>query len=189
MSPPARSEDAILRAALDLLAEEGFAGLTVDAVAARAGVGKATIYRHWGSRARLVHDAAQCLHEHEEPPDTGDLRADLEIMLGRLAEFLASPDTGRVLASLLDAAERDAELASLREEHTRQKRAVVRHAFERAAARGELADDIDLDAVVDLTVGPLFYRRLMRSPIQPNDLRSHLDLVLRAVGAERRVDA
>lgn len=189
MSPPARSEDAILRATVDLLAEEGFAGVTVDAVAARAGVGKATIYRHWGSRATLVHDAAQCLHTPEEPPDTGDLRADLEAMLGNLAGFLASPETGRVLTSLLDAAERDPELAALREEHARQKRAIFRHAFERAVARGEIADDLDLEAVVDLAAGPLFYRRLMRAPIQPQDLPTHVDLVLRAIGVERRVDA
>lgn len=188
MSPAARSEEAILRATVDLLAEEGFAGVTVDAVAARAGVGKATIYRHWGSRATLVHDAAKCLHEHEEPPDTGDLRGDLELLLGSLAGFLASPDTGRVLTSLLDAAERDPELAALREEHTRQKRAIIRQAFERALARGELADDLDLDAMVDITAGPLFYRRLMRAPMQPRDLRGHLDLVLRAAGAEPRVD-
>ena len=60
MTKGARSEDAILRAALDLMAEHGVGGLTVDAVAARAGVGKQTIYRHWGSRARLVHDAIAC---------------------------------------------------------------------------------------------------------------------------------
>ena len=59
MGRPCRSEDAILRAVLDLVAEHGVTGLTVDAVAARAGVGKQTIYRHWGSRAHLIHAAAQ----------------------------------------------------------------------------------------------------------------------------------
>lgn len=190
MTTGARSRDAILRATLDLLAEEGFTGLTVDAVAARAGVGKATIYRHWGSRATLVHDAASTMHAVEEEPDTGDLREDLRVLLRQLTRFLCGPDTGRVLASLVDAAQREPELAALRETHIRQKRAVLARAFERALARGDVDADLDVERAVDLTVGPVFYRRLMtRSSLDAGSLDQHLDLVLRAVGAVRRADA
>lgn len=190
MSTGARSREAILRATLDLLAEEGFAGLTVDAVAARAGVGKATIYRHWGSRATLVHDAASTLHPVEAEPDTGDLREDLRALLGQLTRFLCGPETGRILASLVDAAQREPELAALREAHIRQKRAVVAGAFDRAIARGELDPDLDVERAVDLTVAPLFYRRLMtRTSLDTPALDRHLDLVLRAVGTSARADA
>ena len=189
MSPAARSEEAILRATLDLLAELGFAGVTVDAVAARAGVGKATIYRHWGSRAKLVHAAAACLHADVPRPDTGTLRGDLEELGRSLCDFLASEDSGRVFASMLDAAERDEELGELRMEHVRHKRAATRALFERAIERGEIDPDLDLEAAVDITAGPLFYRRLSRNPMQPADLAAHLDLVLRAVGARDRADA
>jgi AcrR family transcriptional regulator len=185
MSRRARSEQAILNAALDLMAEHGVSGLTVDAVAARAGVGKQTIYRHWGSRARLVHDAIACTNDAIEQPDTGSLRGDLEALLGQVARFLANPASGGVFPSLLEAAERDPELAGLRAEHSEQKRAAFVVVLQRAAARGELADGVDVQAAVDLVVGPLFYRRLVaKGALGPKTLQRHLDLVLRALLAE-----
>lgn len=186
MSPGARSEEVIMRATLDLMAEEGFAGLTVDAVAARAGVGKATIYRHWGSRAKLVYAAASCFQAEEPDPNTGTLRGDLtEVLTGMLA-FLAESDTGRVLPSLVDAAARDPELAELREEHVRAKRARAVRVLERAVARGELPEGTDLERAIDLFAGPPFYRRLMTNrPMGPDDIEPHVELVLRALGAER----
>lgn len=190
MSPAARSEDAIMRATLDLLAEEGFAGLTVDAVAARAGVGKATIYRHWGSRAKLVYHAASCFHAEEPDPDTGSLQGDLTALLTGMIAFLGSSDAGRVLPSLVDASDRDPELAELREEHIRAKRQRAVRVFERAIERGELPDDTDVERAVDLLAGPPFYRRLMtRDPMGPDDVAPHVELVLRALGAQRHADA
>jgi AcrR family transcriptional regulator len=184
MSPKARSEDAILRAALDLMAEHGVGGLTVDAVAARAGVGKQTIYRHWGSRARLVHDAIACTNGPFEEPDTGTLAGDLEALLTQLVTFLSDPDTGRVFPSLLEAAERDPELAALRQEHAVRKRDAFRRVLARAAERGEITDEVDVEAAIDLAVGPIFYRRIVaRSGIATHDLHAHLRLVLRALGA------
>lgn len=180
----ARSEDAILRAALDLMAEHGVGGLTVDAVAARAGVGKQTIYRHWGSRARLVHDAIACTNDPLEEPDTGSLRGDLEALVAQLVRFLSDPDTGRVFPSLLEAAERDAELAELRQAHGEKKRDAFRRVLARAAERGEVDAGLDVEAAIDLVVGPVFYRRLVaRSQVGIEDLEHHLDLVLRATGA------
>ena len=182
MSPKARSEEAILRAALDLMAEHGVGGLTVDAVAARAGVGKQTIYRHWGSRARLVHDAIACTNDPLVEPDTGSLRGDLEALVAQLARFLSNPDTGRVFPSMLEAAERDPELAELRQAHADKKRDAVRRVLARAAERGEVDAELDVEAAIDLVVGPVFYRRLVaRTQVRSDALRHHLELALRAV--------
>jgi AcrR family transcriptional regulator len=190
MTKPCRSEDAILQAALDLVADHGVSGLTVDAVAAKAGVGKQTIYRHWGSRARLIHAAISCMHDADDPPDTGTLRGDLTFLLERLVGFLNRDDTRRVLPSLIDAAERDPELAELRQVQIDQKRAVFEHVLRRAVERGELPPDADLDVMIDLLAGSFFYRRIVgRRPVAVADIEPLLALVLRAVGATAPADA
>jgi AcrR family transcriptional regulator len=184
MNRPCRSEDAILRAALDLVADHGVSGLTVDAVAARAGVGKQTIYRHWGSRARLIHAAISCMHDPDDVPDTGSLRGDLRVLLEQLVAFLGHSDAGRVLPSLIDAAERDPELADLREVHIAQRRAVFELVLRRGVDRGELDAGTDLGVMTDLLVGPFFYRRIVgRRAVASTDIEPVLELVLRAVGA------
>jgi AcrR family transcriptional regulator len=190
MTKACRSEDAILRAAFDLMAEHGVSGLTVDAVAARAGVGKQTIYRHWGSRARLIHAAISCLGADDELPDTGSLHGDLTVLLGQLVRFLGQSDTGRVLPSLIDAAERDPELAELRQVHITQRRAMFEHVLRKAIDRGELDAGTELDVVIDVLAGPFFYRRLVgRREVASSDIDPVLDLVLRAVGVANGVDA
>jgi len=190
VSPKARSEEAILRAALDLMAEHGVGGLTVDAVAARAGVGKQTIYRHWGSRARLVHDAIACTNDPLVEPDTGSLRGDLEALVSQLARFLSNPDTGRVFPSMLEAAERDPELAELRQAHAAKKRDAFRRVLARAAERGEVDAELDVEAAVDLVVGPIFYRRLVaRTQVGDDVVGHHLDLALRAMAPRQETVA
>jgi AcrR family transcriptional regulator len=188
MSKPCRSEDAILRAVLDLVAEHGVSGLTVDAVAARAGVGKQTIYRHWGSRARLIHTAISCMADVDEIPDTGSLRGDVIALLDQLVAFLARSDAGRVLPSLIDAAERDEELAELRAVNTAQRRATFEHVLRRAIERGELAADVDLELLIDLLAGPFFYRRLVgRRTIEVGEVAPLVDFVLGAVRTDAAV--
>ena len=181
---PCRSEDAILRATLDLVADHGVSGVTVDAVAARAGVGKATIYRHWGSRAHLVHAAIACMHGPFDETDMGSLRDDLINLLGQLVQFLNRPDTGRVFPSLLDAAERDPELAALREEHICERRASFERILQRAVERGDLPADADTRMIIDLVVSPFFYRRVVaRTPVTAKDIEPVVDMVLAAVSA------
>lgn len=184
MTRGARSEEAILRATLELVAEHGVAGLTVDAVAARAGVGKQTIYRHWGSRARLVHSAIACMHDPADLPDTGSVREDLRLMLEELTSVLSRPDSGRVLPSLIEAAERDPELAELREQHIQERRAQFELVLRRGVDRGEIPQGTDLSLMTDLLVGPFFYRRIVgRRAVRAGDVTPVLDLVLQAVGA------
>ena len=93
---------AILGAAARVVAERGYPAATVEAVAAAARVGKQTIYRHWGSRAHLIHAAISCMAIDQEVPDTGTLRGDLTILLQQLVAFLGQSDAGRVLPSLID---------------------------------------------------------------------------------------
>jgi AcrR family transcriptional regulator len=186
---PCRSEDAILQATFDLVAEHGVGGVTVDAVAARAGVGKQTIYRHWGSRAKLIHAAISCMALEDEVPDTGSLRGDLTAMLHQLAVFLGNSDAGRVLPSLFDAAERDPELRELRQVHIAQRRGTFEHVLRRGIERGELAPGTDLDLLTDVLVGPFFYKRIVsQREVVTLDVAKVLDLVLAGVGASVRAD-
>ena len=174
-----RSGDAILAATLELLAERGLEGLTVDGVAARAKVGKATIYRHWRSRAELVMDAMASLAMPPAPEPTGDLRTDLCATFTALAGVLRDPDRSRLLASLVDAAERDPELGALHVAHGAVRRAPARSLVHAAVERGELAPGTDPDLVVDLLVGPLFYRRLLaHEQVTASYVESVVDTVL-----------
>lgn len=189
MSPRPRSDDdAILRAALEVIAEQGVAGLTVDTVAARAGIGKATIYRHWGSRARLVHAAMfSTLHEWAEP-DTGELRADLAALLRQLVDYLWRPRSARVFTSFVDAAAREPDLRALLRDTEHEGRARFERALRRGIARGELPADVDVRLVIDLLMAPFVYRRVvLQSTIRPGDVAPLVDAVLAAfaaVGAE-----
>jgi AcrR family transcriptional regulator len=186
MNKPCRSEDVILRAVLDLVAEHGVSGLTVDAVAARAGVGKQTIYRHWGSRARLIHAAISCMAADVAVPDTGSLRDDLVALLGQLVDFLGTSDAGRVYPSLIDAAERDGELDDLRQVNTAQRRATFEHVLRRGVERGELPSGVDVELLIDALAGPIFYRRLRsRASVARVEVEPLVDLVLAGAGAVR----
>lgn len=174
-----RSGEAILAATLALLAERGMAGLTVDGVAARAKVGKATIYRHWRSRAELVMDAMASLPAPAPPAPTGDLRTDLCAAFGGLRDVLGDPEGSRLLAALVDAAERDPELAQLHIRHSASRRAPARSLVVAAVERGELAAGTDPDLTVDLVAGTLLYRRLLRhQPVTPDVVEEVVDAVL-----------
>jgi AcrR family transcriptional regulator len=161
-----RSEEArlaVLQAADDLLVEKGFARLTVEGIAQRAGVAKQTIYRWWPSKTDIlleafVTDAAEEL----TPPDTGDLTRDLVAHLGAIGRFLTASDAGAVFRALAAQGQHDPRLAArLREEHLTHQRIRDRQPLERALQRGELPAETDLDTLVDRLVGPLYYRALV----------------------------
>lgn len=179
-----RSKAAILEATLALLAEEGVGGLTVDAVAARAGVGKATVYRHWASRAELILDAVSSLVTEDEAVDRGSLRADLEAAYERIVQACGSSPMAKVLPTLAEAAGRDPELAGIHKDFVTRRRRHLIAALERAAARGELRPGLDPGVVADLVAGPMFYKRLVHHE-KPDQAYAGalLDLVLAAVGA------
>jgi AcrR family transcriptional regulator len=174
-----RAESAILEATLALLAEVGFSRLTVDGIAARAGVGKATIYRHWTSKADLVVDAFRTFIPPVPAPEGDGFREDLLAFLRFLVEGLTRSPLAGILPSLVEAAERDPELERLFSEFGQERRAVLRGVFERAAARGELREGLDLDVALELVVSPIFARRLVfRRPPTPAYVEQIVDELL-----------
>jgi AcrR family transcriptional regulator len=174
-----RAESAILEATIALLAELGFGGLTIDGIAARAGVGKATIYRHWSSKAEVALEAFRAFIPPLDDPDTGSFTEDVRSVIHQIVDGLSNSPLAGILPSLVDAAERDPEVERLFKEFGGTRRAVLRGIFTRAAQRGELRDDLDADVAIDLLVGPIFTRRLVsRVPVTRKHANAVLDLVL-----------
>ena len=156
-----RSKEAVLGATLDLLAEQGVAATTIEAISDRSGVAKTTIYRHWAGKPELVIDAFQSLTRSTREPDTGTLQGDLESLAVGLSKALSSGRFGSLLPSLIDAAERDPEMSELHARFAADRETVVRDIVARARSRDEIRDDLTDDDMVDLVAGPIFYRRLV----------------------------
>lgn len=160
------ADAAILDATLQLIDEDGLTGLSVEAVAARAGVGKATIYRRWPSKEALVASAlGRCAEELPVAEMTGaSLRDQLVAYVEQIR--LKSPETrgGRIMPRMLSHASRSPELFAIYfDQVIRPRRARVRRALEDAVATGELRDDIDLDLAVTMVSAPMLYLNLVQS--------------------------
>jgi AcrR family transcriptional regulator len=161
-----RSEDsheAILDAVVALLEQEGYGALTIENVARQAGVGKQTIYRWWKSKAELVLEAYANHAASKLPmPDRGSLRADLEWVF--CAAFKRLTDiSGPTMRGLMADAVYDPEfLEILREVLIAKRRAVLYQVLERGRSRGELKPEADLDVMIDLLLGALWYRLLVQ---------------------------
>ena len=120
-----RVRTSVLGAALDLLDEVGVQGLTFESVAARSGVAKTTIYRHWPTKAQLTIEALSIMHEPTPTPNSGDLRADLRACFVAVSEQALDDRKARIFASVLDAAQRDPEYARLHTQMTAEKSATT----------------------------------------------------------------
>jgi AcrR family transcriptional regulator len=182
MSPRARNSDVdIFEATLDVIAEHGVSRATVDMVAARAGMSKATIYRHWGSRAQLIHAALSSLQGPYVETPGESLREDLAILLSHLVDYFNRTDIGRIFPSFIDAAVRDPELAQLHMEGMQRARDGFEEVVRRAIQRGELPADVDVGLLVDVVRAPFIYRPVVaRMPVAREDIDAVLDLVLGA---------
>ncbi len=179
-----RARARVLRAALEVLAERGLPGFTMEAVAMRAGASKTTVYRRWPSRTALLVEAMDQAFQPLQAPGTGDLRGDLLALLGAFQALLGTQPFPRLLAAIIDAAERDASLAGLHFELTERRREPIRAVLAEAAARGSIAPGVDLEMIIDLLVGPAFYRRFVaHRPLQPGYATDVVDLVLAAVAS------
>lgn len=151
---------------MELLEASGVGGFSVDEVARRSGVAKTTIYRHWPTREQLVLDACARLGVEQETPDTGALLGDLRTYLTTVAELLQGANWSAILPSIIDAAERDSDFATVHADIQRGHAAPVRQIAQRAIARHELPEDTDPGVIAALLLGPLFYRRwFSREPI------------------------
>jgi AcrR family transcriptional regulator len=183
----ARSRESVLAAAAELLAEEGAAGFSIDAVARRSGVARTTIYRHWPEPPALLFDAFRHAAEPTPAPDTGSLHDDLVELYTHLSENLPGTCYGRMLPVLLDAASRDPLLAPIHREFIRERRQPAREVIRRGVERGEAPADVDVEALIDRLAGPVFYRFLVvQEPYRRPDVERLVDDTLRSVATRRR---
>lgn len=157
---------AIVEAALTDLAEKGLAGMSIDGVARRAGVGKSAIYRRWSSKEQMT---AAILREvgwapHPDLPDTGSLRTDLhQVMLDFVAWLTDDPRVGQIFLAMLAEGKRDAKIADiLATEIDIPRRARVTQVFDNAVSRGEIAADYDRELAMDVLAGTVFWHQLAR---------------------------
>jgi AcrR family transcriptional regulator len=180
------SRERVLTATLDLLTEAGLGGLTFDEVAKRSGVAKTTIYRHWPNRNALIIDAClRMTNDDDEPPDTGSLEGDVKAILTNLAELLVTARWSSILPSIVDAAERDPEIAEVHSRLQRWHAAPLRAVLERAALRGEIPPEVDLSAIAAALRGPLYFRRwFSRDPINDSFVNLIVQTVLAGVRHE-----
>lgn len=157
----ARADEAILAAAAAVLAEQGPAGFTVDAVAARAGCGKATIYRRWPSRAHLMLETSQRAGVEHDDPDTGSVADDLVALLTNLADKMSSSPVGGLIAATIAEAAVNPEAREVHTAFVAERREVPLAVVRRGIERGELRADVDPDLLIDLVSGPIFVRAFM----------------------------
>ena len=184
----ARADRAILTAALELMAERGVHELRMDDVAARAGVGKAAIYRRYRSKDELVADAVAALVSEITVPDTGSTRADLLALMRDAVEVYTGPVAARAMPSLVEAMSRNPELAeAVRDGFLAGRRAALRKVLERAIERGDLRPELDIGLALDVLGGPLFYRLLITGgPIDEQLAEGVTDLILRGFAPDER---
>lgn len=158
-----RVDRAALDAALALLAEGGPGAVTIEAVAARAGVARTTVYRRWRGRDELLAAALDDLAGRLMPTtNLGDTRADLVATVDAAIDVLTAPDTGPVIAALISRIARQAdEVQELRHRLVDARRSELGTILSRGVARGELGRGTDLDASAELLLGPVYYRLLL----------------------------
>jgi AcrR family transcriptional regulator len=184
----ARADRAILTAALELMAERGVHELRMDDVAARAGVGKAAIYRRYRSKDELVAGAVAALVSEITVPDTGSTRADLLALMRDAVEVYTGSVAARAMPSLVEAMSRNPGLAeAVRDGFLAGRRAALHKVLERAIERGDLRPDLDIGLALDVLGGPLFYRLLITGdPIDEQLAEGVTDLILRGFAPDER---
>jgi AcrR family transcriptional regulator len=174
------SKEAILAAAFDVLAERGYAGMSFEAVAARAGAGKTTIYRWWNTKAELA--VAAFFHGTQDElmlPDTGSTREDFRLQITQLADLLRGT-RGAVFAAMLGGARTAPGLAQALNEQWREPRRLWGNArMARAVAAGECRPNLNIRAALGILYGPLYTPLLFGQDIPSvPEVEAHLNLAL-----------
>jgi AcrR family transcriptional regulator len=152
----------VLDSVLEVIETEGLGGLSMDEVAHRAGVSKATIYRRWQSKEDLLIDVMARLSESVAAPDTGSIRGDLITVVSGVTTFMRSGSAGSIfpwlvgeMAAQTDIGRKYAETVIIPRRHA------LAEVIRRAVERGELHDDLDVELAVDMLTGPVILRKLM----------------------------
>src|SRR5689334_12559922 len=186
-----RSKQAILDATRELMNEEGgVRTLTVEAVAARSGVAKTTIYRRWRDKWELALDAVMIdmLPRFANPIDVGDTRKELLTVINSVVKMLATPPYGQAMQALVSQIATDPDLARVyREQVVEPRQAGLAPVVKRGIARGDLRPDTDVRLIHELLVGPIFYRLLFSGAALDRNLgRRIVDAIL--AGFAPRID-
>jgi AcrR family transcriptional regulator len=184
-----KSQQAILAAAGGLLREQGLSGMSMEAVAVRAGASKATIYRWWPSKELLALDALVSEWRTGFPgdQDTGSLSGDLTALMHTWVRALQVRSYGPIIAGLVDRAQADPEFGrAYRAQFVEPRRAQARASFDRAIDRGEVPADTDVDVALDMLYGPVYHRVLHgHLPVTDEFGQTVVDNIVAAVTARR----
>jgi TetR/AcrR family transcriptional regulator, regulator of autoinduction and epiphytic fitness len=156
-----RSRRVILEAVLAELGEVGYGAMTIEGVAARAGVGKSTIYRHWPGKLELVEDAFRTVKAEVAVPPQGSIRDRVIGILEQIADLVAESTYSACMPALIEAAERDPRVHDFHCRFSTERRAVLVSVLRHAVESGELAEGTDPEILADALVGPILMRRLM----------------------------
>jgi AcrR family transcriptional regulator len=153
-----KSHQAILQAALGLLSEVGFEAISIEAIAARASVGKTTIYRRYASKAELVADAIESIREEIVIPDTGNFEHDLDELIRNAAQITLNSLGRQAVAMIMSSASSNSEFARIYwTKYLQPRRQAFAIVLERAQARNEIQPDIDSGLVFDTMSGIMLY--------------------------------
>lgn len=179
----AGNDDAILEAAIGLMREVGYTRMTMEAVAAAAGISKPTLYLRYSGKAELVVAAHVRVRVADAPTPSGDLRADLVAQLGHLHEVFTRLGMS-VLGVCLTEEESIPELiAGLRARSVQPGRQIMRDALAAAIAREELAADADVETAVEMAIGAYYARYVAGEPFDEGWAGRVVDATLRGLGA------
>ena len=174
-----RSRRVILEAVLEELGEVGYGALTIEGVAARAGVGKSTIYRHWSGKLALVEDAFRTLKAQALVPDSGTLRERVIAFLEQVAGLVEESTYSACMPALIDAAERDPQVREFHCRFSNERLSMLVDVLRAAVESGELPPETNAALLADALVGPIVMRRLMfYEPFDPKDVPALVDQLL-----------
>ncbi|MDZ8223342.1 TetR/AcrR family transcriptional regulator [Nostoc sp. ChiVER01] len=178
------ANQAIVQATLDLLAEVGYESMSIEAIASRAGVGKTTIYRRYTSKEELVADAIESLRDDLVIPDTGRFWGDMDILINNAAKKIDSPLGRQTLALIISTASSNPQFAEVYwTKYTKLRREAFSKVLERAKSRGEIHKDADVDLIIDLVSGSLYYALIFKPTTEPVEayMRRTINLLLKGI--------
>ncbi|MBU0944098.1 MAG: TetR/AcrR family transcriptional regulator [Proteobacteria bacterium] len=158
-----QAHEAIIAATLELIEEKGYLGLSIEGIAARAGVGKQTIYRWWPSKAALTIEAySQKVTSTLQSPDTGSLQLDLEELLGTIFTRIRIAPTSKVMTGLIAEAQTAPDVGEqFYTGFIKKRRELLFALIQKGINRGEVPPDTDMEIAADTLFGPMWYRLLL----------------------------
>jgi AcrR family transcriptional regulator len=176
----ADADEAIIRATIELLQELGVAGLSMDLLAQRAGVGKATIYRRWDSKEAVILHALRVSDTPIPEPDEGNLRADLTAYLDAVVTHYRPGPGSDILPHLIEASCYDEQLRASLDDYLRERQSTTRLLLHRGIERGELPATTDVDLITAVIRAPFFYRHLLTgAPVDGDFIHRLVEFALR----------